>query len=112
MPPRSRVAPPQLAGLTASEVTQVLGVPGLQRHEPSAEVWQYQGSSCVLFVFLYQDPARDTAARQASTEPHADRREWRVTYAEALARGDGHRVPAQECLNGLIDRRPLTLGLN
>lgn len=43
------VAPPALEGR--------LGTPDLRRKEPSAEVWQYRGESCSLFVYFYKSEA-------------------------------------------------------
>jgi hypothetical protein len=90
----------QLVGLSAGEVTRLLGLPRSLRHEPPAEVWQYASASCVMFVFLYEgQPGRGSSAR-----------DWRVNYIETRSRADGKPVSLPDCLSGLIDRRPLALG--
>lgn len=49
--------PERLAGLTAADVSALLGPPGFVRRDPPAEVWQYRTDSCVLDLFLYADAA-------------------------------------------------------
>jgi hypothetical protein len=44
-----------LAGLSAADLTALIGAPGWRRWESPAEVWQYQGASCTLDVYLYAD---------------------------------------------------------
>lgn len=61
-----RATPTTVMGLDRGAVEQLLGRPGFVHRESPAEIWQYQTTSCVLDVFLY-----DVAVGQ------------RVTYVEA-----------------------------
>ncbi|MFZ0694439.1 MAG: hypothetical protein WAN51_09880 [Alphaproteobacteria bacterium] len=45
--------PNELVGLSADQVTNLLGKPSFVRHDMPAEVWQYRARDCVLDVFLY-----------------------------------------------------------
>ena len=45
--------PNELVGLSADQVTNLLGKPSFVRHDMPAEVWQYRAHDCVLDVFLY-----------------------------------------------------------
>lgn len=45
--------PNELVGLSADQVTTLLGKPSFVRHDVPAEVWQYRAHDCVLDVFLY-----------------------------------------------------------
>ncbi len=47
------VNPDDLMGKEAAELRRLLGEPSLLRREKSAEVWQYAGETCVLFLYLY-----------------------------------------------------------
>jgi hypothetical protein len=106
-PAPAEPAPPivQLVGMSAGDVTRLLGLPKMLRREPPAQVWQYASSRCVMFVFLYEGQPASGMTKSASTD-----RDWRVHYIEALSRVDGKPMPMPDCLNGLIDRRPLALG--
>ena len=46
--------PSRLLGLTSGQVQQVLGRPGFQRVDASAEIWQYRGQACILDVYIYE----------------------------------------------------------
>jgi len=48
-------SPDGLKGLTALEITAMLGTPTLKRRDQPAEIWQYLGQTCVLDVFLYDE---------------------------------------------------------
>ena len=65
---RALVPVEQMSGLTAEQITEMLGKPQFQRQDNTAELWQYRGESCVLHLFLYR--AKD---------------EWRVRHAEGTA---------------------------
>ncbi|SDG74735.1 hypothetical protein [Roseospirillum parvum] len=52
--------PDGLIGQSAAAVALALGPPTLNRHEPPAQVWHYQGPSCLLDVFVYRDHDRET----------------------------------------------------
>jgi len=45
--------PSELVGLSADQVTILLGKPSFVRHDMPAEVWQYRAHDCVLDIFLY-----------------------------------------------------------
>lgn len=45
-----------LNGLSADDLTLVLGPPSRVRHDPPAQVWQYDRPRCIVDVFLYADP--------------------------------------------------------
>ena len=76
--------PQQLIGLDPNAVHALLGAPALVRRESPAQVWQYQGESCVFDVMLYEEPEGN-----------------RVTYVEARDRG-GNKGEARACLNQLL----------
>jgi hypothetical protein len=44
-----------LNGLTGAEIDAVLGPPSRVRHDPPAQVWQYDQPRCFVDVFLYTD---------------------------------------------------------
>lgn len=48
--------PDSLLGLDRAGLTSILGQPRMLRHEAPAEIWQYRSRSCVLDVFLYENP--------------------------------------------------------
>ena len=100
----------QLVGMSAGEITRLLGLPKMLRREPPAEVWQYASARCVVFVFLYEGKPAQVAAKADAAKPVSAARDWRVQYVETRSRADSRPVPAPDCLNGLIDRRPLALG--
>lgn len=77
--------PPELLGLSREQVASLLGTPSLRRREAPAEVWQYVGRSCVLHVFLYQEPNG-----------------VRVAHYESAVRS-GRRVTARDCYDRLFD---------
>jgi len=81
--------PISLVGLSANELTSLLGAPAWTRREHPAEVWQYQGTACVLDIYFYEESgtsrvlyveARDDSARS-------------VTLAACLERIEAERRP-------------------
>lgn len=46
--------PQSLLGVAPSALSARLGAPALKRTEPDAEVWQYSGGDCALFVYFYK----------------------------------------------------------
>lgn len=44
-----------LVGLSAGELSALIGPPRWSRRESPAQVWQYQGASCVLDIYLYEE---------------------------------------------------------
>ena len=77
--------PARFKGLTASDVTSLLGPPSFQRHDGDAEIWQYYGpsSACVLDLFVYPDQGQP-----------------RVAHAELRSRGAGN---ASGCMAAILD---------
>jgi len=77
--------PGRFKGLTASDVTSLLGPPSFQRHDGDAEIWQYYGpsSACVLDLFVYPDQGQP-----------------RVAHAELRSRGAGN---ASGCMAAILD---------
>lgn len=74
-PVRPVLPPPdskRMMGLNRNDLASLLGSPTLRRADPPAEVWQYRDNSCVLHVFLYQDPISGGYA---------------VTYVDTVQRG-------------------------
>lgn len=43
-----------LVGVAPSAISSRLGAPDFRRTEPQAEIWQYAGSDCSLFVYFYK----------------------------------------------------------
>lgn len=43
-----------LVGAAPSAITARLGEPDFRRSEPHAEIWQYAGGDCSLFVYFYE----------------------------------------------------------
>jgi len=50
-----------LNGLTGAEIDLVLGPPTRVRHDPPAQVWQYDQPRCIVDVFLYTDAGEPRA---------------------------------------------------
>jgi hypothetical protein len=62
-----------LIGAAPSAISARLGAPDFRRTEPSAEIWQYGGEDCSLFLYFYgQEGARHVDARRLQGGP-ADR---------------------------------------
>ncbi len=55
---RPSVTAQELIGRDESGVRLALGEPRRVRKEDSAQVWQYDGGSCVLDLFLYPEGAK------------------------------------------------------
>jgi hypothetical protein len=76
-----------LVGLSASELSAALGPPRWRRAERPAQVWQYQGATCVLDVYLYEEQGAPRVvfaeARDESALP--------VTLAACLQRIEAER---------------------
>ncbi|MFN4353872.1 hypothetical protein [Parvibaculum sp.] len=59
-----------LIGAAPSAVSARLGAPDFRRTEPSAEIWQYGGRDCSLFLYFYgQEGARHVDARRLQGGP-------------------------------------------
>lgn len=62
-----------LIGAAPSAISARLGAPDFRRTEPSAEIWQYGGKDCSLFLYFYgNEGARHVDARRLQGGP-ADR---------------------------------------
>ncbi|HEY4344056.1 MAG TPA: hypothetical protein VGN05_06915 [Parvibaculum sp.] len=48
------LTPESLLGVAPSALSARLGAPSFKRTEPDAEVWQYGGAGCALFVYFYK----------------------------------------------------------
>ena len=48
------LTPKSLLGVAPSALSLRLGPPAFKRAEPDAEVWQYSGRDCALFVYFYK----------------------------------------------------------
>lgn len=88
------VEPEFLVGLDRIRLQRAIGSPSLRRRESTAEVWQYQGETCVMDVFLYPDGAQANLPRVTYVELRRqgvallnEPDERRRCYAEALAEG-------------------------
>ncbi len=86
--------PENLVGFDRIRLQRVIGSPSLRRREGPAEVWQYQGESCVMDVFLY--PGEDDQSlpqvtyvelRRQGVAQLSQPEERGRCYAEALAEG-------------------------
>jgi len=63
----------RLVGLDDATLKLLLGMPGLIRREPPAEVWRYTGKNCTLHLFLYRGPTGTYRVLHAEARPLADR---------------------------------------
>lgn len=64
--------PVDIVGLTSDQINSFLGAPTLVRAEASAEMWQYRGKGCTLFVYLSLDEAGAVKADYAETRAKGD----------------------------------------
>lgn len=48
------LTPDGLLGAAPSAISARLGAPDFRRAEPHAEIWQYAGGDCSLFVYFYE----------------------------------------------------------
>lgn len=48
------LTPASLLGVAPSALSTRLGEPAFKRTEPQAEVWQYAGQACSLFIYFYK----------------------------------------------------------
>ncbi len=73
----------ELVGKEEQQVKELFGDPTLARDEMNAKVWQYAHGACILFFFMYEDPA---TAR------------YQVTHLDARAPRQG-AAPLQDCVD-------------
>ncbi len=78
---RPMVRPDDLMGRDSVGLLGALGEPTRVRKEAQAQIWQYDGGSCVVDVFLYPDGATN-----------------RVAYVEARSTANGDKADAASCL--------------
>lgn len=84
-------SPKELMGKGPGDLRKTLGTPSLLRKEGDAQVWQYAGTSCVVFLYLYDN---------AAGKPE-------VSYLDARAKSDG-AVEVAPCLDDVVRTRALT----
>lgn len=48
------LTPASLVGVAPRAISARLGEPDFRRAEPHAEIWQYAGGDCSLFVYFYE----------------------------------------------------------
>jgi hypothetical protein len=73
------LTPDSLVGVAPEALTARLGVPSFRRTEPAAEVWQYGGEGCSLFIYFYKN------AGGALTSAYVDARQRSGGAADASA---------------------------
>jgi hypothetical protein len=56
------LTPKSLLGVAPTALSLRLGPPAFKRSEPAAEVWQYSGRTCVLFIYFYKTAHGDLAS--------------------------------------------------
>jgi len=86
-PPPRRATSLDLVGLSAADAARLFGRAALVRREAPAEVRQYVGGRCVLFLFFYPDGDN-----------------FKVRHAETASRAKSDPVGDSDCLEEL--RRP------
>lgn len=79
--------PASLVGLSAEEVASLIGPPKWRRRESPAQVWQYQGTACILDVYLYEE---EDGARVVYAEARSDSLQP-VSLAACLERIEAER---------------------
>ncbi|MDR3498160.1 MAG: hypothetical protein P4L72_02905 [Parvibaculum sp.] len=73
------LTPDSLVGVAPEALTARLGVPSFKRTEPGAQVWQYGGEGCSLFIYFYKN------AGGALTSAYVDARRSAGGSADASA---------------------------
>lgn len=82
--------PEHFLGLDTAAVEGRLGSPDLLRREPPAEVWQYQGKTCVLDLFLYdKDGSKQVVYLEARDLEAAETESRACLRTLLMARRDG-----------------------
>lgn len=82
------LTPLSLVGVAPEALSARLGRPSFRRSEPGAEVWQYAGSGCSLFVYFYKTDAGALAS----------------SYVDARKVEGGPADPS-DCLSQVMSRR-------
>jgi len=86
VPERVYPEPETLAAMNEEALSELLGPPVFRRRDAPAEIWQYQGPTCVLDLFLYRD---------------GDRGPLTVDHFETRAKGNDVLTDA-ECLVSIM----------
>ncbi|MCF8479182.1 MAG: hypothetical protein K9H25_02010 [Rhodospirillum sp.] len=68
VPPLAISSPRELLGRGGGDLRAALGEPALLRKETPAQVWQYQGRTCVLDFFLYEEDGQVRVIHTESRE--------------------------------------------
>jgi hypothetical protein len=82
------LTPESLLGVAPSALSARLGAPSFKRTEPDAEVWQYGGAACSLFVYFYKTDDGALAS----------------TYVDAR-KATGGAADASACLADVVAKR-------
>ena len=77
-----------LVGAAPSAISARLGAPDFRRTEPQAEIWQYGGGDCSLFVYFYEAETGALGAR------HVDAR-----------KAEGGAANREACLAAVLARQ-------
>ena len=85
-PQRDYPEPTVLTGLTAENVTTLLGTPGFKRADDPAEIWQYRVERCTLDLFMYET---------------LDSKERSVAHFETRGQ-DGESISTKDCFVDVI----------
>ncbi|MGB8274092.1 MAG: hypothetical protein WCF16_02355 [Alphaproteobacteria bacterium] len=96
--PRELSSPEKLKGMTAVDISNLLGPPNLIRHEDPAEVWQYVTSECVLDLVFYHAPA----ANPPRTAKHRNHTALPAGTAAAAGPGPGSPEASAEASKGVV----------
>lgn len=80
--------PEELMGQGPEALRRRMGEPSLLRKEGDAQVWQYAGTGCVVFLYLYDSPAGTP----------------QVTFLDARAKSNG-AVAVAPCLDDVVRTR-------
>lgn len=83
--PEATGDPSRLIGTDRIALERLVGAPDLKRREGPAEVWQYQGESCVMDAYLYP-PAGGAGAPRVSYVEMRHGGLGRIVQPGALAR--------------------------
>ena len=82
------VTPNSLIGVAPAAISARLGQPDFRRTEPQAEIWQYGGGDCSLFVYFYKGDGGALGAR----------------YVDAR-KAQGGAADKSACLSSVLARR-------
>lgn len=82
------LTPQSLLGVAPEALSARLGEPAFKRAEPQAQVWQYGGEGCSLFIYFYKTDAGALAS----------------SFVDARRTQGGPADPAA-CLAGVIARK-------